>query len=564
MSRSRFGEIWVRNGRISEAQLRTALDEQNRTQKRLGEILLSRGLINDLDICEARAAQLDVPFCDIANVAIDPDVISAVPVHIASNYLLMPVSIADGRLRIAMANPVDLEPLDLIQRLTRLRPEPMLADRSALEKAIESCYGVLAALGNGETLDSVLDDIAIESEEVEVGGVQALMDASEQAPVIKMVNLLLTEAVRARASDIHLEPRKGHVEVRHRVDGVLRKVRVLPKSLQAACVSRLKIMSELDISEKRLPQDGRIPLTIEGRSLDLRVSTLPIHYGERVVMRVLDKGASIRPLDDLDLSAENRARFEALIRRPFGIILVTGPTGNGKTTTLYSAVNAIKDETNNIITCEDPIEYDLDEINQSAVNERTGLTFARQLRAILRQDPDVVLVGEIRDNETAETAVRAGMTGHLVLSTLHANDAPTSVTRLLDMGVPPFLIASGLIGIVAQRLVRRLCPHCRVQGAPTAQEVALLELSADEQVWHAAGCEACDGKGYRGRIGVHEIMVCNEEFSRLVMGQAPGSKLRAAAQEAGMTSIRDDALAKVRAGMTTADEVLRRVQIGLD
>jgi len=561
MGRSKFGEIWVRDGKITRDQLEDALREQRRTSERLGEILIARGLITARDVDEARAHQMDVPFCDVAHANVDPQAVALVPPHIARSYSLLPIDVIAGRLRVAMINPADLEPLDLLQRTTRLRPEPMLAEAQALAAAIEANYGAVATAVESDSLDSMIDDIAVERtpEESEAGSgdVRDLIQASEQAPVIKMVNMLLTEAVRARASDIHLEPRRNALEVRHRVDGVLRKVRVLPKALQAPCISRLKIMAELDISEKRLPQDGRIPLTVEGRSLDLRVSTLPIHYGERVVMRVLDKSASIRGLSELDLSPTNQSRFEALIRRSFGIILVIGPTGSGKTTTLYSALNALAGEETNIVTCEDPIEYDIDKINQSAVNERAGLTFARQLRAILRQDPDVVLVGEIRDVETAEIAFRAALTGHLVLSTLHANDAPSAVTRLLDMGVPNFLIASALIGVVAQRLSRRLCTSCRGQFLPTEAQVAALGFRADEPIWHAPGCSACDEKGYKGRVAVHEVMTTDEEFSRLIMAQASGSNLRQAAVASGMISIREDAIGKVRSGLTSCDEVTR-------
>lgn len=562
MGRSKFGEIWVQSGKITREQLEDALGEQHRTSKRLGEILIQRGQITVRDIEEARASQMDVPFCDVTTVLVDEQAVALVPPHIARSYGLLPISAGGGRLRVAMLNPVDLEPLDLLQRLTKLRPEPMLAEANALMAAIEEHYGAAAETANGEALDNVIDDISIERTPDEEpsgsgGDVRDLIQASEQAPVIKMVNLLLAEAVRSRASDIHLEPRRNALEVRHRIDGVLRKVRVLPKALQAACISRLKIMSDLDISEKRLPQDGRIPLVVEGKALDLRVSTLPIQYGERVVMRVLDKSSSIRGMGELDLSPINLERFDSLIHRPFGIVLVTGPTGSGKTTTLYSALNAIQNETTNIITVEDPIEYEMDKINQSAVNEKAGLTFARQLRAILRQDPDVVLVGEIRDAETAEIAFRAALTGHLVLSTLHANDAPSAVTRLLDMGVPAFLIASALNGIVAQRLSRRLCLNCRAETVPTEAQAISLHLGTDEPIWHAPGCSQCDDKGYRGRIAVHEVMVCDEDFGRLIMSQAPGSKLRQAAVASGMISIREDALAKVRSGLTSAEEVIR-------
>jgi general secretion pathway protein E len=376
-----------------------------------------------------------------------------------------------------------------------------------------------------------------------------------------MINQMISDAIRMGASDIHIEPRKSMVEVRMRVDGVLQVWKNLPKDMQDICTARVKVMAELDINEKRLPQDGRITITVPGRTIDMRISTLPVLYGEKVVMRLLDREMSIRGLDQLDFSPHNKATFEELIHQPLGLILVTGPTGSGKTTTLYAALNVLRSKTTNIVTCEDPIEYDMEGINQSAVFERVGLTFARQLRAILRQDPDIILVGEIRDAETAEIAFRAAMTGHLVLSTLHSNDAPTSVTRLIDMGVPPFLISSGLIGMAAQRLVRRLCTHCRRQAPPTPQQAALLSIDPHEPIWHPVGCQRCEGTGYKGRIGVHEVVTADERFERLIMRQAPGSELRAAAYAAGMIPMREDALAKIRAGLTSVDDVLRQVYV---
>jgi len=387
---------------------------------------------------------------------------------------------------------------------------------------------------------------------------------STAGPAVQMVNAMISEAVRLGASDIHIEPRKSLVEVRFRVDGVLHVWKNLPKDMQDICTSRVKIMAEMDINEKRVPQDGRIAITMPGRQMDLRVSTLPVLYGEKVVMRILDRSMSVRPLDQLDFSPHNKAAFEELIHQPLGLLLVTGPTGSGKTTTLYSALNVLRSKTNNITTCEDPIEYDIDGVNQSAVFDKVGLTFARQLRAIMRQDPDIILVGEIRDAETAEIAFRAAMTGHLVLSTLHSNDAPTSVTRLIDMGVPPFLISSGLIGMVAQRLVRRLCPYCRKQAPPMPQQAAILQISATENIWHPVGCQQCDGTGYKGRIGVHEVVSVDEHFERLIMDRGTASQLRAAARAAGMVPIREDALMKIRAGLTSVEDVIRQVYLRVE
>ncbi|MGC4046385.1 MAG: GspE/PulE family protein [Armatimonas sp.] len=388
--------------------------------------------------------------------------------------------------------------------------------------------------------------------------------AATQGPAVRFVNEMTEEAIRLNASDIHIEPRSNCLEVRLRVDGVLQVWKELPKDIQDNIAARIKVLADMDINEKRLPQDGRIAINAGPKKFDLRVSSLPMLYGEKIVLRLLDRSMSVRPLEVLDFSPPNRQMFEDLITQPIGLVLVTGPTGSGKTTTLYSALNTLKNKTTNITTCEDPVEVNMEGINQSAVNERVGLTFARQLRAILRQDPDIILVGEMRDTETAEIAFRAAMTGHLVLSTLHSNDAPTSVTRLIDMGVPPFLVSSGLIGMVAQRLVRRLCENCRRQGPPTQRQATMLQISPSEKIWHPVGCPRCEGTGYRGRVGVHEVVSVDEHFSRLIMERAGGSDLRKAAQQAGMIPIREDALYKIRNGITSADDVMRQVFLRTD
>jgi len=387
---------------------------------------------------------------------------------------------------------------------------------------------------------------------------------SDQAPVIRFVNTLFSDAIRRRASDIHIEPRQRDFQIRYRVDGRLQVVRVVPRAFLAPTVSRIKIMAEMDIAERRLPLDGRIAMRLEGRSVDMRVSTLPTRYGERVVMRILDRSNACLGLDQLGFSAHNEALFGGLIRRPHGIILVTGPTGSGKTTTLYAALNALKSPDTNIITCEDPIEYELEGISQSNVNERAGLTFARQLRAILRQDPDIVLVGEIRDQETAEIAFRAALTGHLVLSTLHCNEAAGAASRLLDMGVAPFLIASALIGAVAQRLVPRLCPHCRQPYAADEGERALFrglggEPAAELELYRAVGCGQCDKLGVRGRIAVHEVMLVNNRVRRLIMERAETEQIRQASLDMDMIPLVRDGLAKAAQGLTTLEGVQRKL-----
>ena len=441
--------------------------------------------------------------------------------------------------------------------------------QAALERAYQSSRNDAHSSEMSETIElASLDslDLAVpDAEELDLGD---HVRQGEQAPVIRFVNTLFSEAVRRRTSDIHIEPRKKDFLIRYRVDGQLQTIKTVPRNLLAATVSRIKILAEMDIAERRLPLDGRIAMRVEGKNIDLRVSTLPTQYGERVVMRILDRSTASMSLDELGFSAHNLLAFNSLIRKPHGIILVTGPTGSGKTTTLYAALNALRSPTTNIITCEDPVEYELEGISQSNVNERAGLTFARQLRAILRQDPDVVLVGEIRDAETAEIAFRAALTGHLVLSTLHCNEAAGAVSRLLDMGVAPFLIASTVAGVVAQRLVRRLCPHCRRESVPDTDTLAIYrslggELGQGEPLWEAPGCPKCDGKGTRGRVAVHEVLVSNTRINRLTMEAAETHVLREAAIENGMIPMIGDGLDKLRSGLTLLDDVQRKIGVAI-
>lgn len=574
---ARLGDILVALKVITSDQLAQALDEQIQTQQRLGAVLMAHGWADEEQITRARSVQFDVSYLAVANLESDPFAIQLLPYEIARQYLVLPISIQEhenepeGRLLVAMANPWDVEVIDLVQRYARRRVEPFLASERGLRAALERAYlDDQADVHNLAMTDSIeqagLREMELEEMTDDVDLSETLRQ-SDQAPVIRFVNTLFSDAVNRRASDIHIEPRKRDFQIRYRVDGQLQTVRAVPRQFLAATTSRIKIMAEMDIVERRLPLDGRIALRVDNRSIDLRVSTMPTQYGERVVMRVLDRSSVRIGLEQLGFSDHNEKAFRGLIRQPHGIILVTGPTGSGKTTTLYAALNALKSSETNILTVEDPIEYEMEGVSQSNVNEKAGLTFARQLRAILRQDPDVVLVGEIRDAETAEIAFRAALTGHLVLSTLHCNEAAGAVSRLLDMGVPPFLIASTVIGVVGQRLVRRLCPQCRREYTPDDARLAVLREMANGsgpdaaplRLYEPVGCAQCDKMGTKGRVALHEVLVANSQLHRLTMDRAETEAIREAAIANGMIPMVVDGLQKAGQGLTTLEDVQRKV-----
>lgn len=553
-------------GILSGEQLDWALDRQRASYQRLGEILLEANLVSDDDIAEARALQLDMPHVQLGDYPIPNDVIGLVPESVARTYMLLPVSASRDKVAVAMANPMDVEAIDAVQRSAKKRVEPLLASTSKIQQTLDQVYGNTAGADITASIEEAIGDVEIKVNENDISSdIAEQRRQSGQAPVVKTVNLVLQEAIKQRASDIHFEPRANHLEIRYRIDGALQHVRDLPSQIQAAVISRIKIMAEMDIAEKRKPQDGRIALKINNKNVDLRISSLPIQYGERVVLRILDKSSQQFSLDKIGFAPREQEIFETLIRKPHGIILVTGPTGSGKTTTLYSALTHIRSVESNIMTCEDPIEYELDGINQSAVNVKAGITFAVQLRAILRQDPDVILVGEIRDAETAEIAFQAAMTGHLVFSTLHCNTAPSSITRLVDMGVEPFLIGSSVIGVLAQRLVRSLCPRCKARYEPTPEELALFgvnESLGKGEFFRAVGCNQCNSRGYAGRLPVFELMPVNEDMRRLTILRPTADQVRDIAIAAGMKTMKEHAVEKVLAGLTTFDEVKRKVFIG--
>lgn len=564
----RLGDILMAAGLVTEDQLEWALEEQRRQFKRLGEILIEAGWATEDDIAEARGLQLDIAHVQLGDYVINPHVIKLVPESVARTYKVMPVSSSDGKVAVAMADPLDVEAIDSVQRITRARIEPLLASESRIHAALDKAYGSLGIADIAASMQEAVSDVDInepgDGDDLDLGEMRR---QSGEAPIIRTVNLMIQEAIKRRASDIHLEPRQNYMEVRYRIDGVLQHIRNIPKPLQAAVISRIKVMAELDIAERRMPQDGRVSLRVMNRNIDLRVSTLPVNHGERVVLRVLDKSAQQFSFDRMGLEPEDRAAFENLITKPYGIILVTGPTGSGKTTTLYTTLMSLKSSEVNIMTCEDPIEYELEGINQSAVNVRAGLTFAAQLRSILRQDPDIVLVGEIRDGETADIAFRAAMTGHLVLSTLHCNDAASSVSRLTDMGVEPFLIGSSVIGVVAQRLVRVICPKCKVAYKPGIEELApfgLADRHGEIEFYRGEGCNSCDNTGYQGRVGVYEIMTLNDDIRKLILDKPSSAQVKKLAMSYGMISMKQRSIDKLLKGITTASEIRKKVFVGED
>jgi type IV pilus assembly protein PilB len=579
-----IGEILVAEGLLNPDQLRFALEQQTRTGQPLGPTLIANGWATEEHMTYARSIQIDVPYVNVAEEVPDPALLLQIPQDLALRHLILPLSIREGILgeavRVAVANPWNVEGLDLVTRLTGKRADPLMAAEGSLRAAIANVYRDTEK----QRQSSQLSDALAQSEEdllsTLLDGVDVLRldntddfdatalagEVADQAPVIRLINGLLADAVRRRASDVHVEPYKTDFEVRYRIDGELMVIRTLPRASLAPFTSRLKVMAEMDISERRLPQDGRIAMKVDGKGVDMRVSSLPTQFGERVVLRILDRSAARLTLDQLQFSASNDKSFKALIKKPHGIILVTGPTGSGKTTTLYASLNALRSPTTNIMTCEDPIEYELDRISQSAVNSKAGLTFASQLRAILRQDPDVVLVGEIRDAETAETAFRAAMTGHLVLSTLHCNEAAGAPTRLIDMGVPPFLIASSLIGVVAQRLVKKLCTECRRPvPEPDSSRMRLMEaisgrpFPVDATLWEPVGCPLCLQAGTTGRVAIHELLTVDDQIQSMIMKQEETKGIREIARRNGMISMAEDGVDKAIRGLTTLEEVEKKV-----
>jgi type IV pilus assembly protein PilB len=559
--RKTLSEFLTEHKVIATSQMQTARLESDKTGEALGQVLVRLGMAPEDAILDYYTSYCRIPRADLSKV--NPQAVTQVPEKTARKYHLIPIEKKDNKLVLAMSDPLNIIVLDEIRFRIGMEIEVRVAGDSEITRAINQYYraeGEETGKGVGEIVKSIdMKSLSISEEEAEIRKLQSL---AEEAPIIKLVDTFITQAYHDRASDLHIEPDENILRVRHRIDGVLYDVATLPKYLQAAVISRAKIMSDLNIAVKRAPQDGRFQIDIMGNPIDVRVSTFPTIHGENVVMRLLDVHSILIGLDELGFSRNDLERFKGLIQSPYGIILVTGPTGSGKTTTLYSALNMLNSPKKNIMTVEDPVEYHLFGIRQAQITPQAGLTFASGLRSILRQDPDIIMVGEIRDLETAEIAVHAALTGHLVLSTLHTNDAASALTRLIDMGVEPFLISSSVIGIIAQRLVRIICPDCKKPLKPNPQILKdFPSLKKDASFYFGEGCDACKGIGFRGRNGIFELLVMNEKIKEMVVAKASASVIKRAAEEAGMKNMRNNGLEKALAGMTTIDEILQATMI---
>ncbi len=549
-------------GLVSHEDILKAKERSKAEEVGIVDALILMGRVSQKDVSKALASQFNMDMIELAEYRVPDDIIALVPKHVARRYKIVPVGKHENTLTVAISDPMDVDTVDSLRYILRMNVEPVIATKTDIENSITRYYG-----SADDTVENMLQEIT--EGEVDFGlptnkaaqtKLEDIAETDADAPIIKLVGLVIMEAYRNRASDIHIEPLEKRLRVRYRIDGVLQEVDNPPKRLQASIISRLKIMSNMSIAEKRVPQDGRIQIPVMGRTLDLRVSCLPTNHGESIVMRILDKTSLLLGLGDLGFFSDDQETMSKIINMPDGVFLVTGPTGSGKTTTLYGCLNEINKPDRKIITVEDPVEYQLGGINQVQVNADINLTFAAALRSILRQAPNVIMIGEIRDLETANIAVQAALTGHLVFSTLHTNDAPSAVTRIVDMGVKPFLVASAVKAIMAQRLIRKVCPKCRVPYMPTDYEMEVLKLNPDEMknatMVRGNGCNECSRTGYRGRMGIYEIFSVDDEVRRLIYEKVPSNVIRARARELGMRTLREDGVRKIMAGITTPEEVI--------
>jgi type IV pilus assembly protein PilB len=550
-----LGEYLVDQGLVTEEQIQKALDEQKKAGSRLGQTLIDLGFLSEEQMIIALAKQLDLAHIDILSYNLKPDVVNLIPEKIARRYELIAIDKMGDSLTIAMADPLNVFAIDEVSQLTHARIDPVICSRTKLLKIFNKAYNPNSATDT--PAESTVSTDKYTRHQSSEDKESASLGGSE---IIDLVNEILQISVRARATDIHIEPDEEEIRIRCRIDGFLMELKNYPKEVQLPIISRIKVLSGLDISEKRIPQDGRFKFVYEGREIDLRVSTLPTVLGEKIVLRVLDKSMVVVDMDRLGFLPENLQQLQDLIHRPYGMLLVTGPTSSGKTTTLYSALNTINTIEKNILTVEDPVEYRLKMINQVQINPRAGLTFAAGLRSFLRQDPNVIMIGEIRDLETAEIAVQSALTGHLVLSTIHTNNAPSTITRLIDMKIDAFLVASAVTGILAQRLIRTICPNCKQPFTPDEDIIYGLNLPVSEKgytFYKGMGCDVCGGTGYKGRIGIYEMMIINNSIRELILRHASTAELTEAAKKNGMKTLREDGFQKVLNGVTTVEEVLR-------
>jgi type IV pilus assembly protein PilB len=558
--RKRLGELLLDAKKLTEKDLLRALTEQKKYGDKLGKVIVKLGMLSEKEIIDTVSKQLNIPIIDLRELEIPEDVVTLITTDIAKNSMVIPVMRRHNVLKLAMVDPLDIDAMDNVARMVKMEIEPLIVTEDELKQALEKYYGLKTIVE--ETLDKIREQaLTLEKDEKDEDEDERIsMDLVEEEPVVRFVNSLLAQALADNASDIHVEPSKNIMRVRMRVDGRLRDVPSPDKKMFLPIVSRIKILAGIDIAKTRTPQDGRFNIREASREVGVRVSTFPTIHGEKVVLRLLDKCTALYGIDNLGFLRDDKEKIKSVLKRPYGFILSTGPTGSGKSTTLYAILNHITSPEKNIITIEDPVEYTLEGLAQAQVNPRAGMTFESGLRSILRQDPDIIMVGEIRDRETANIAVHSALTGHLVLSTLHTNDAASAVTRLVEMGIEPFLVTSSVSCVIGQRLLRKICPECKESYYPTPSVHKTFQIREDVLLYRGKGCPACKYKGYRGRTGVYEVLIMDDELRELIISRAPAEVLKKRAHEKGMRVMRDDAIMKVLFGTTTLEEALNVVQ----
>lgn len=551
MIRRRLGDILIESGAITEEQLELALKIQMEKKEKLGQILISEKILKEDDIYNVLEVQLGIPYIDLNKVYIDPKAPKIISESVARKYNLLPIAIESGKLVVAMSDPLDIIAIDDVRLYSGLDVEPRICPKTDIDRALGTYYD------GSDVAEKAVEEFVVE----ELSGIDEDLDTEDEnvtsAPVVRLVNSIIVQAANQKASDIHIEPFEKEVRIRYRVDGELKEIMSPAKGMHSSIVTRIKIIGKMDISEKRIPQDGRVEMSVDGRILDLRLSVLPTVYGEKVVIRLLDRNAIVVSKEQLGFTPYNLELFDRIIKAPEGIILLTGPTGSGKTTTLYTILKELNSINKNIITVEDPVEYRLAGVNQVQVNAKAGLTFASGLRSILRQDPDIVMVGEIRDAETVEIAIRASITGHLVLSTLHTNDTAGTISRLIDMGVESYMVSSAVVGVIAQRLVKRICPRCKTEYTTNDEEMKMLKLEEPITLYKGKGCRYCGDSGYAGRIAIHEILIMDREIRSMIDKGASIDSVKQRAIEKGMKTLNQSCVELVKSGITTMDEMIK-------